>query len=403
MSKKISVEQLKPGMYISDLGADWMSHSFLRNSFAVKNEETIRKIIEAGIHEVYIDPTKGQDVADAPTQEEVTEELEQQMVKAATAPAPVRKASAREELGRAKVIHSEANHIIHNIMQDVRLGKQVKAEAAEPVVENITESILRNGGALLSLCRVKNKDDYTFLHSVSVCALQVSFCHALNMDANTIRFAGVGGLLHDIGKVKVPDAILNKPGGFSDEEFTLMKGHVTEGKRILDETEGIKEISILVASQHHERHDGSGYPNGLKSDEISQMGQMAAICDVYDAITSDRCYHKGMAPHEALRKIFEWSKFHFNPTLVQLFLRTIGIYPVGTLVRLESGRLGVVIEQAEKNLLQPRIKVFYDSKRKQYIPPEEVDLSRTMGFGGADRIVGHETDDKWGVDSAKFM
>ncbi|OIR06716.1 cyclic di-GMP phosphodiesterase response regulator RpfG [mine drainage metagenome] len=403
MAKKISIEQLKPGMYVSDLGSDWMSHPFLRSAFAVKDEAMVKKIASSGIHEVYIDPSRGDDVADAPSAEEVTEHLEHEMLRAAVEPVPERKIPASEELVRAKKIHGEANRIIHNIMQDVRLGQQVKLEQAEPVVMQMTESILRNGGALLSLTRVKNKDDYTFMHSVSVCALLVSFCRAMDMDAGIIHLAGIGGLLHDIGKVKVPDKILNKPGRLSDEEFKVMKCHVVESKKILSETDGIAETSIQVAAQHHERHDGSGYPEGLKGEAITQMGQMAAICDVYDAITSERCYHKGLVPHEALRKIFEWSKFHFNPTLVQAFLRTIGIYPVGTLVLLESGRIGVVVEQSESNLLQPVVKVFYDSGKQRYLPTLEVDLAKPLGHGGGDRIVSHESPEKWGIDPLKFL
>ena len=403
MAKKIPVEQLKPGMYVSDLGSDWMAHPFLRNHFAVEDEATIGKIVAAGIHEVYIDPAKGLDVADAPTEHEVRREIEAEMLRAATATAPGHRISAGEELGRARKVHGEANKIIHHIMNDVRLGRQVQVEAVEPLVEQMTESILRNAGALLSLCRVKNKDDYTFQHSVSVCALLVAFCRAVGLDAQTIHLAGVGGLLHDIGKVRIPDRILNKPGRYAEDEFAIMKNHVVESKKILDATPGISEISVQVAHEHHERYDGSGYAQGLKGEAISQMGKMAAICDVYDAITSVRVYHKGMAPHEALRKIFEWSKFHFDPLLVQQFMRAIGIYPVGTMVLLESGRIGVVLEQAEGNLLQPSVKVFYDSRRQQYLAPQVVDLAKPLGHGGADKIAGHETPEKWGIDLAKFI
>jgi HD-GYP domain-containing protein (c-di-GMP phosphodiesterase class II) len=390
-------------MYIADLGSDWMAHPFLRSSLKIKDEAMIAKIVESGIHEVYIDPSKGLDVEDAPTRLEVETQLEQEMLKAAVEPLPKRRVTATEEMGKAKKIHAEAHKIIHNIMQDVRLGEQVKLEKVEPVVEQMTESILRNGGALLSLCRVKNKDDYTFLHSVSVCVLQVSFCHAIGLDPATIHLAGIGGLLHDIGKVRVPDKILNKAGRLTDEEFKVMKCHVVESKHILDATVDISEVSIQIAYQHHERYDGSGYPEGLKGEAISQMGKMAAICDVYDAITSDRVYHQGMAPHEALRKIFEWSKFHFDPGLVQQFLRTIGIYPVGTLVMLESGRLAIVLEQGEDTLLQPMVKVIYDSKRQQYLAPKEVNLAKPVGHGGGDKIVGHETAEKWAIDLGRFV
>lgn len=403
MTKKISVDQLKPGMFVSDLGGDWMAHPFLRSKIAIKNDEQIRRIIDAGIHEVYIDPSRGLDVVDAPTIVEVNAQITEEIEQLAAEFAPPRKVSLQEELGRALEIHGEANQIIRNIMQDARLGKQVDAESVEPIVGQLTDSILRNAGALLSLIRVKDKDNYTFQHSVAVCALQVSFCRALEMDAKTMHLAGVGGLLHDIGKVKVPDEILNKPGALTNDEFAVMKCHAEESRKILQETDGIHEISIQVAAQHHERHDGSGYPLGLKGDEISQMGQMAAICDVYDAITSDRCYHKGMAPHEALRKILEWSKFHFNPKLVHQFMHIIGIYPVNTLVMLESGYIAVVLEQSETNLLQPIVKVFFDSKVCRRVAPRLVDLSKPLGHGGGDRILHHETAEKWGIDPKQFL
>ncbi|MBV8679723.1 MAG: HD-GYP domain-containing protein [Aquitalea sp.] len=404
MIKCIDVSDLKVGMYIHDLNCDWMSHPFLLKRFLVNDESAIRKIADAGIHEVYIDTGKGMDVAHAPTVSEVKHKLEQEILELASREAPAeRQVEAAAEFGRAQLIHNEANLIVRSILQDVRLGKQVQLEMVEPSIEKMTSSILRNGGALLSLCRIKDKDNYTFQHSVSVGALMVSFCKAMNMSREVIHHAGIGGMLHDIGKMKVPDAILNKPGKLTEQEFAVMKCHVVESKQILLATHGISDTSVKVAAQHHERHDGSGYPEGLKGEEISQLGQMAAIVDVYDALTSDRCYHKGMSPTDALRKIFEWSKFHFNPVLVQAFMRCIGIYPIGTLVRLESGRLGVVVEQNDNNLVAPRVKVFFSSKSNTYIPPVIVDLSRGMGAGGGDKIVSHEAPHKWNIDPLRFL
>lgn len=402
--KKIEIADLKVGMFIADLGAGWMDHPFVRSSFAVRESATIEKIIRAGIREVYIDVSRGLDVAHAPTREEVERKLDEDLMQvAAEVKAPVR-TSFRDEVVRAARVRDEANRITHDVLNDIRLGKQVAVERVEPVVQQMTESILRNGSALISLCRVKDKDDYTFLHSVSVCALLVSFCRASGMDADTIHLVGIGGLLHDIGKMKVADNILNKPGKLSDDEFVQMKSHVVESMNVLSATPGIQRDSILVAHQHHERHDGSGYPLGLKGDAISRIGQMAAVCDVYDALTSDRCYHKGMAPHEALRKILEWSKYHFKPEVAQQFIRCIGIYPVGTLVMLESGRIGLVHDQHEGgNLMQPIVRILYDSKRRTYIPPAVVDLSKPFGHGGADKIVGHEAPEKWGIDLQRFQ
>lgn len=403
MIKKIGVCDLQVGMFIQDLNCDWMDHPFLRRQFALSNEGQILKIREAGIREVYIDAARG---VDGPGQDavEVERELEREMVAFAEAAAPrQRQTSMREEVASAQRIQGEANALIRDLMQDVRLGRQIQSERVEPVVEKITQSILRNSGALLSLCRIKNKDDYTFQHSVSVCGLQTAFARALGLPPSDIHEAGIGGLLHDIGKTKVSDEILNKPGRLTEDEFRQIKCHVVESRRILEATPGISVIAVQVAAQHHERHDGSGYPLGLKAGEISQMGQMAAIVDVYDAITSDRCYHKGMEPTEAMRKIFEWSKFHFNPDLVHAFTRCIGIYPTGSLVRLESGRLAVVIGQCEGNLLKPLVRVIFSVKHNHYLPAEDVDLAKPLGRGGGDRIVQHENPENWGIDIARFL
>lgn len=400
MLKKIRSDQLRPGMFVHELDCAWMDHPFLRNRFPVSSDADIRKIADSGVRELYIDTDRGGDVSDAPTAAEVRSELDNAMLAAASAPKPDPARSLHEEMARAHKVHGEAHGIIRSVMHDVRLGHQVQLEQVEPMVERIGESILRNGDALLALCRVKTKDDYTFLHCVSVGALLIAFCRELGLEAQEIHQAGVGGMLHDLGKVRIPDAVLNKPGRLSEEEFALMKGHVVESRRILEDTPNISDTALRVAAEHHERYDGSGYAAGLKGEQISRIGQMAAICDVYDAITSDRVYHKGMAPTEALRKIFEWSKFHFNPQLTQAFLRCIGIYPVGTLVLLESGRLAVVLAQHEGKLLQPEVRIVFHVKADHYLKPEDMDLSRPSC---ADRIVGYEPPEKWGIDPMRFV
>ncbi|XZG70091.1 HD-GYP domain-containing protein [Chitinibacteraceae bacterium HSL-7] len=402
MIKKIPVAQLQPGMFIHDLNVNWMDHPFVRNQFALQTEAELSLIMATGVHEVYIDTVRGTDVAsDAPTAAEVREALEAEIVAAAAALKPVQ-TSFVDEVQRAKRVHTQAHSVVKSVMQDVRLGQAVQMEAVEEVVEAITDSILRNAGALVGLSAIKDKDEYTFLHSVSVCTLMVTFAQSLGMPLDLVKLAGAGGLLHDTGKMKVPNDILNKPGRLTDEEFAIMRGHPMAGWQLLKEVPGIDDIMLDITLHHHERIDGSGYPHRLSGDVISRFAQMAAVVDVYDAITSDRCYHKGMPAPEGLRKLWEWSKYHFNPELVQAFMRTIGIYPVGSLVRLESGRLGIVVGQNE-SLLQPKVKVIFSSKSNSYVKPEEVDLSRGMGAGGADRIIGHEDPARWGVDIARFL
>ncbi|KRB88565.1 HD-GYP domain-containing protein [Noviherbaspirillum sp. Root189] len=404
MIKKIGIRQLKVGMYVHDLSCHWMDHPFLRSQLMITSDEEIRKVVDAGIHELYIDTSKGLDVPDAPTAEEAKASLEHEMLDfARRQAAPAIRVSVAEEMARAVQVKNQAHQLVRTVMHDARLGKAIELDQVEPVVQNITESILRNPGALTGLLRIKNKDDYTFLHSVSVCTLLVAFCRSAGMDTELTRQAGLGGLLHDTGKALVPDEVLNKPGRLTDEEFDVIRKHPKDGYEILLKTPGVGNIPLDITLHHHERMDGSGYPDKLPGEQISTLAQMAAIVDVYDAITADRCYHKGMPAAEALRKIFEWSKFHFNPQHVQSFMRCIGIYPVGTLVLLESGRLGVVTEPHETNLLAPKVNVFFSTKSNTYIKPIQVDLSRPLGMGGGDKIVSHQSPEKWRVDPMKFF
>ncbi len=401
MIKKIDIAQLIPGMYIHDLNCGWMDHPFATNRFVVKDETVAFELRGIGVHELYIDTDKGLDIAEAKTEEEVSHEIDEQMQHIAEEqPAPIVAVSLAEEAQRARKLHGEANRIVKGIITDVRLGKQIEMEKVEPLVENMVDSIFRHQDALIPLARLKTHDEYTFQHSVSVCALMVAFARGLKMSRDVIKEIAIGALLHDVGKAKVPDSILNKPAKLTDAEFDKMKSHVVQSKIILQNTPGISEIALDVAAQHHERFDGTGYPNRLKNDEISIYGQMGAIVDVYDAITSNRVYHKGMPPTEALKKLLEWSKFHFKPELVQAFIRTLGIYPSGSLVRLSSNRLGIVLEQHAEKMLQPKVKVFYHAEKRYYLPPEEIDLARP---GCQDKIVSHESFEKWDIDPAKWL
>jgi len=403
MFKKVDASQLKVGMFIQDLSCDWMAHPFVRNRFVITSEAEIRKIINAGIHDVVIDSARGLDVDDAPTVAEAQAATEREIIELIAKAPVVTRVALGEEMRRAAQIRHQASTLVRSVMQDARLGKAIELDAVEPVVQSITESILRNPGALTGLLRIKNADDYTFLHSVSVCTLLVAFCRSRNLDAETTHQAGLGGLLHDTGKALVPDAILNKPGPLTEEEYEIVRRHPQNGYDLLRQSPDIGPIPLDITLHHHERRDGSGYPGHQAEGDISEMAQMAAIVDVYDAITSDRCYHKGMSAAAALRKIYEWSKHHFNPQYAQEFMRCVGIYPVGTMVLLESGRLGVVIEPHETNLLAPKVNVFFNTKQNVYIKPETVDLSRGLGFGGADKIVGHESAAKWNVDPMRFL
>ncbi len=402
MIKKVSKSDLKLGMFIHDLNCGWMDHNFLRNSFMLRKESDLDKILESRITEVYIDTIKGIDCSFAPTQTEVEADLSARMLALPSpAPAPPQQTTYAEELGFAKQIQKEASQVIHSVLGDVRLGKQIQVERLQPVVGQITDSILRNQGTLMSLCRIREGDTYTFQHSVSVCTLLVTFCRFMEMGQEIILEAGMGGMLHDIGKMRVPDHILNKPDKLTDPEFAIMKGHVVLGLEALRQTPGISRTVIQVAGEHHERFAGSGYPEGIMGAEISTLGRMAAIVDVYDAITSNRIYHKGMEPPAALTKLFEWSEQHFDPEMVQHFIQAIGIYPVGSLVQLDSRRLAVVMEQSTQGLLFPVVRVVFDLQRGRAIPPKDLDLSSPAS--GGDAIVRNVDPDEWGLKPFEYL
>ncbi len=256
------------------------------------------------------------------------------------------------------------------------------------------------GVHVISLLRIKQADKYTYQHSVAVGTLLISFCRALDIDRNQTELAGIGGFLHDIGKMKVPSHILNKPGKLDEREFAIMKNHVQEGRTILENTRGISPISIKIAAEHHEHFDGSGYPLGLKGDEISQFGQMAAIVDFYDALTSQRVYHDGTEPTAVLKQLLEKSDRHFAKTLVHSFIRTVGIYPVGTLVKLENDDLAVVVEQHHEDLLHPKVKSIFNCRLHSFIRPKDYDLSKP---GCYQRITHFEIPSRWRIEPLAYL
>lgn len=402
MIKKIGIRELRPGMYVHDLNCSWVAHPLYPTRFKVQSDKEIEKLVELGVSSVYIDSGMGDDVPDAVTEDEVRMTVEAALLKIAESPGAggvAQGRTTREELASAAQIHQEAHQTIQEVMSDIRLGKHSEMESIEPAIRGVVDSIFRNSGALIQLGGIRTKDQYTFAHSVNVCALLTSFARTLKLGNDITRQIGIGGMLHDIGKMRVPDTILNKPERLTEVEFDEMRRHVQHGVDILGEVSWISPISLQVTAQHHERYDGSGYPAGLKGDQISQFGQMATIVDVYDALTSVRVYHRAMPPAMAIRKIQEWSGQYFNVELVSHFIRSVGIFPLGTLVRLESGLLAIVVEHSGANLLNPVVRVVYDTVKRSRGEPYDLDLS----LQSADRITGYESPGKWGLDPAGFL
>ena len=395
MLKKISVDQLRVGMYLHEFCGSWMEHPFWRSSFVISDARELETIRASSIKEVWIDNDKGLDLSPRARSISVAEASAQVDAELQAATGESRRCadvSLAGELARASKICADAKAAVTTMFQEARLGKAVNTESAQQLVAEISDSISRNPGALISLARLKDADDYTYMHSVAVCALMVALSRQLGHDAETTRSAGIAGLLHDLGKALMPNEVLNKPGKLSAEEFAIIKTHPNAGHKLLLASSGADALALDVVLRHHEKVDGSGYPDGLRGEQISVFAKMGAICDVYDAITSNRPYKAGWDPAESLRKMAEWSDGHFDQRIFQAFVKSVGIYPIGSLVRLKSGRIGIVVEQAQRSLLAPLVKVFYSTRAGTRIAPEVVDLSR--GAGG-EAIVGREDPADW--------
>ncbi|MFN3389457.1 MAG: HD-GYP domain-containing protein [Allosphingosinicella sp.] len=373
------VEQAQVGMYVARVEGSWLQHPFWKSSFRIMNAEELAALRESGVSAVWIDParsaaadTEGDDVpaAEAPAGEPA----------AAPPPSPV---SERE---RAAEIVARAKEAVRGIFAEARLGGRVELATVVPLVEEISASVTRDASALITLTRLKSKDEYTYLHSVAVCALMIRFAKSLGLDKATVRDAGVAGLVHDIGKIAVPASILNKNGGLSAREFEVVRSHPERGHEMLQRIDGIPEAALEVCLHHHEKADGSGYPHGLTGRNIEFMARMGAICDVYDAVTSRRPYKEAWNPAEAISRMYQW-KGHFDEALLTKFIRVIGIYPTGSVVGLESGLLAIVVEQNEASLTRPVVRAFRCTRTGRDVKPFDIDLAAR---GCSDRIVARE-------------
>lgn len=402
MLKRIAVKDLKLGMYICEFCGSWMENPFWKTRFLLKDEQDLRAIHSGGIKELWIDTEKGVDVnanAAGKTAAEVERETDALLLRAEK-PGVAERVTLDDEIQTAARLCNRAKGAVIDMFNDARMGKAIEVEKAKELVEEISTSVMRQPHALISLARLKTADEYTFLHSVAVCALMIALARQLNLDEDTVRDAGLAGLLHDIGKVGIPLKVLNKPGKLTEQEFAIVKSHPEVGAKILIESYQVPPMALDVCLHHHEKIDGTGYPFGLTGDTISLFAKMGAVCDVYDAITSNRPYKKGWAPADSIRKMAEWSKGHFDEAVFQAFVKTVGIYPTGSLVRLESGKLAIVIEQNEHSLLTPIVKIFYSAKTKSPLIQEVVDLAKLRG---KDKIIGRESPDDWGFKNLDLL
>jgi putative nucleotidyltransferase with HDIG domain len=369
--EKVEVDKLCIGMYVTELDRPWLESPFLFQGFPIRNHDEIEQLRES-CDFVYIDVEQSID-----WKKQESTALQDKEVRFATR--ALNRKSSREKieyndkqgftqtLPEAIMLYSAAKDYIGNVLEDVRLGNSIDTGAARELADRLAENIVKNENALMWLTQLKNRDEYTSMHSINVCVLSLLFGRFLGLKEDELSVLGLGALLHDVGKMQVPSEILNKPGRLDADEGVVMRRHPEYGHAILKEYEGLHPAVLEIALSHHERFDGSGYPRGLKGKLLNNYALIVSVIDFYDAVTSDRAYHIGISPHEALNMMYAVAAKSFPKELIESFIQCLGIYPIGSLVELESGEVGVVMTVNRQRRLNPILTLVLDGS-KQPLP-----------------------------------
>ncbi|MGD0961025.1 MAG: HD-GYP domain-containing protein [Methylomonas sp.] len=369
---KVEVGDLKIGMYVSKLDRPWLETRFWFQGFELRTQNDIEAVRSQCLY-VYVDAKKkmGVEPVRPRTIQRVQEPYKAQPSAAYNASIRfhdfqnrTEQALARLQINQARVLHRHTSHVVSGFMEEARFGRSINTLLAKKTVARCVDTLFEAPNTLMLMTQLKEKDAYTAQHSMNVCIFSIAIGRQMGLSKLELNNLGLCGMMHDMGKMVIPIGILDKPARLTQYEMQIMQSHATEGKLLLTQTQGMELEAIQVAYMHHERLDGVGYPCQLRAWEITPYAQMVAIADIYDAMTSNRVYQKGMSHLEAIKVLTDSAQEgHLNLQYTQKFIECLGVYPVGCLVELASGESGLVLEVNPLTKLKPKIMIVTDANK----------------------------------------
>ncbi|MGE4262921.1 MAG: HD-GYP domain-containing protein [Desulfovibrio sp.] len=351
MEQRVKRSALKPGMYVVSYGPGSFEQPLVRVNKPILGMADIDALVPAGIEDVVIETSINISL----------------LGQARPVGVPIT-TGIGDELPIARKLYCDALDHVKGFVDDVRKGTDIDCRKAMPLVENFIESVFRNETAAITLFKLRGFDEYTYTHSINVSLLAILLGKHLGLDKPALLKLGLAGMYHDVGKARIPETILNKPGKLTEAEFQVMKGHPLEGYKLMAGQKDLDPEILRAVVEHHERADGTGYPRALTGEAIGRFSRIVAVVDVYDALTSRRVYKDAMTPAKALGMMYQWRDKDFTPHAIESFIRCIGVFPVGSFVKLSGGEFGIVASVNPLRPTKPEVKVVMDAKMRPQIP-----------------------------------
>jgi HD-GYP domain-containing protein (c-di-GMP phosphodiesterase class II) len=410
MLVRIPAADATVGMFVEKIECSWWAHPFWRSRQILVSEEQLAMLHQSGAEFIVINAEKGS--IGSKTRADIKERAGQSVVTQIVVPqqptyekcrpraqpfiqtSRLSEKDRRAEVTKARNVLSRSKKAVRDMFDNARMGEAIQTRKMASMVNQLTASLDKDPTIILNMARLKTKDDYTYLHSVSVCALMINLARAMRLDETLVREAGMAGLLHDVGKLAIPNEILLKPSKLDDAEFQIVRDHPLAGYKILAASTGVSAAALDVCLHHHEKMDGTGYPDKLNGDELSLLTRMASICDVYDAITSQRAYNCPWTPSDALSRMQSWDG-HFDQMILRSFIESLKIIPIGTLVRLTNDHLAVVTGETASDYSLPKVRIFYSIEKSSRTGPHDIEISRSRHCW---KILSIEDPLDWGFD-----